>query len=93
MGKAHLNQRLIPLLCQKAGVPLRDTYGKITSHRARSTITSQLYSALEPMSIWDLKEWLGHRRLASTEYYVKPTPTKLAKLHGCRVFPTQSAPH
>ena len=26
-----------------------------------------------------LKEWLGHRRLASTEYYVKPTPTKLAK--------------
>ena len=31
------------------------------------------------MSIWDLKEWLGHRRLASTEYYVRPTPTKLEK--------------
>lgn len=79
IGIQHLNQRLIPLLCRKAGVPEADAQGKITSHRARSTITSQLYNAREPMSVWDLKEWLGHRHLASTEYYVKPTPTKLAK--------------
>jgi hypothetical protein len=72
---------LIPLLCRKAGVPETDAQGPITSHRARPTITSRLYNAREPMSIWDLKEWLGHRHLASTEYYVKPTPTKLAKAY------------
>ena len=79
IGAHHLNKRLIPLLCRKAGVPETDAQGQITSHRARSTIISQLYNAREPMSIWDLKEWLGHRHLASTEYYIKPTPTKLAK--------------
>ncbi|MGI9305028.1 MAG: tyrosine-type recombinase/integrase [Gammaproteobacteria bacterium] len=79
IGRQHLNQRLIPMLCRKAGVPETDARGRITSHRARSTITSQLYNAKEPMSIWDLKQWLGHQHVASTEYYVKPTPVKLAK--------------
>jgi integrase len=82
IGAAHLNTRLIPMLCRKAGVPVTDAQGPITSHRARSTITSQLYNAREPMSIWDLKEWLGHRHLSSTEHYVKPTPTKLAKSYS-----------
>src|SRR6266498_3494672 len=76
------NTRLIPMLCRKAGVPETDAQGPITSHRARSTITTQLYNAREPMSIWDLKEWLGHRHLSSTEHYVKPTPTKLAKSYS-----------
>jgi hypothetical protein len=79
IGKRHLNNRLIPMLCRKAGVPETDAQGRITSHRARSTISSQLYNAREPMSIWELKQWLGHRHIASTEHYVKPTPVKLAK--------------
>ncbi|MFI7351909.1 hypothetical protein ACIBSR_37355 [Streptomyces sp. NPDC049936] len=32
----------IPMLCRKAGVPASDVRGSITSHRARSTIASQL---------------------------------------------------
>ena len=81
IGESYLNNRLIPMLCRKAGVPLEDARGAITSHRARRTITSQLYNAREPMSIWELKEWLGHRYLASTEHYVKTSPTKLAKAY------------
>ena len=81
IGESYLNNRLIPLLCRKAGVPMEDARGAITSHRARATITSQLYNAREPMSIWELKAWLGHRYLASTEHYVKTSPTKLAKAY------------
>jgi integrase len=51
----------------------------ITSHRARSTIASQLYNSREPMSLFDLQEWLGHRSPNATQYYAKVSPTKLAK--------------
>jgi integrase len=51
IGANYLNVSLIPLLCRKAGVPERDTRGDITSHRARSTIASQLYNAKEPLSL------------------------------------------
>jgi integrase len=81
IGESYINGRLIPLLCRKAGVPEEDARGAITSHRARATITSQLYNAREPMSIWDLKEWLGHRRISSTEHYVRTSPTRLAKAY------------
>ncbi len=47
------------MLCRKAGVPDADVRGPITSHRARSTIATQLYNAEEPMSLLALKEWLG----------------------------------
>jgi len=79
VGLAYLNKRLIPMLCRKAGVEERDTRGNITSHRARSTIASQLYNAKDPMSLMELKEWLGHRWLSSTQNYALISPTKLAK--------------
>jgi YD repeat-containing protein len=44
-GHHYINRHLIPLLCRKAGVPDRDARGPITSHRARSTITTQVYNA------------------------------------------------
>lgn len=68
---------LIPLLCQKAGVPQEDARGKITSHRARATIASQLFNAKEPMSLFELQQWLGHRSPESTRHYTKISPTKL----------------
>ena len=49
------------MLCRKAGVPAADVRGNITSHRARSTIASQLYNAKEPMTLFELQAWLGHR--------------------------------
>ncbi|MBI4496610.1 MAG: tyrosine-type recombinase/integrase [Chloroflexi bacterium] len=82
LGEGYLNTRLIPLLCRKAGVPTRDARGNITSHRARSTIASQLANAKEPMSLLELMEWLGHRDPEATLHYVKVAPTRLAKAYA-----------
>lgn len=81
-GPYFLNLRLIPRLCKKAGVPQRDLRGKITSHRARSTIATQLFNAKEPMSLFELQEWLGHRLPSSTQRYAKIMPTKLMKSYS-----------
>jgi len=81
MAKAYINQSLIPLLCRKAGIPEHDARGRITSHRARATIASQLYNAKEPMSLVELQAWLGHRDPATTQHYAKVDPTKLAKAY------------
>lgn len=77
--KDYINRVLIPTLCTKAGVPRQDTRGNITSHRARSTIATQLFNAAEPMSLFELQEWLGHRYIGSTQHYAKLSPTRLAK--------------
>jgi len=81
IGATYLNHSLIPLLCDKANIPTHDLRGGITSHRARSTIASQLYNAKEPLSLFDLQEWLGHRLLSSTQSYAKKSPTKVAKAY------------
>jgi hypothetical protein len=62
------------MLCRKAGVPAADVRGNITSHRARSTIASQLYNAKEPMTLFELQAWLGHRTPQSTTFYAKISP-------------------
>ena len=76
---------LIPLLCSKAGVPSEDACGRITSHRARSTIASQtLTNAKEPMTLMELQRWLGHIWVNSTHHYLDMSPTKLCGfLQGC----------
>jgi integrase len=78
VSSSFINLSLIPVLCRKAGVPEHDSRGSITSHRARATIASMLYNAKEPLDILQLKEYLGHKRLSSTQSYVKVDPTKLA---------------
>ena len=78
----YLNLHLIPKLCHKAGIPQHDVRGKIMSHRARSTIATQLFNAKEPMSLFELQEWLGHRMPLSTQRYAKITPTKLMKSYS-----------
>ena len=77
LGDAYLNVVLIPALCKKAGLPRSDVRGRITGHRARSTIASQLFNAREPMTLFELQQWLGHKHPSSTQYYIKITPTKL----------------
>ena len=57
----YINDTIIPALCRKAGIPAADVRGPITSHRARSTIATQLYNAKEPMTLFELQAWLGHR--------------------------------
>lgn len=79
LGYKYVNDSLIPTLCRKAGVPEEDTRGRITSHRARSTIATQLVNAEDPMSLFELQQWLGHKHPSSTLYYAKITPTRLAR--------------
>ncbi len=82
IGQGYLNDVLIPTLCRKAGVPRADVRGNITSHRGRSTIASQLFNAKEPMTLFELQQWLGHTTPAATQHYAKITPTKLAKSYA-----------
>jgi len=81
LGVHYLNATLIPLLCRKAGVAREDSQGRITSHRARTTIATQLANARQPMSLLALQEWLGHRTVNATQHYVKLMPVKLAQAY------------
>jgi len=81
IGQQYLNLRLIPSLCEKAGIPAEDERGAITSHRARATLATLLYNAPEGLSIFDLKQWLGHKDVSSTQHYARVKPTKLATVY------------
>jgi integrase len=81
VSKHYINEAIIPMLCRKARVPTADVRGNITSHRARSTIASQLYNAKEPMTLFELQEWLGHRSPDATQHYAKITPNTLARAY------------
>lgn len=78
VAKAYINRFLIPLLCRKANIPEQNSRGAITSHRARATIVSMLYNAKEPLDIFQLQKYLGHKQLSSTQHYLQVDPTKLA---------------
>lgn len=81
VARTYINQTIIPALCTKAGVPATDVRGKITSHRARSTIASQLYNAKEPMTLFELQAWLGHRSPNTTQHYAAITPNTLTRAY------------
>jgi len=81
LSKGYLNKTLIPMLCKRAGIPRTDARGSISSHRARSTIASQLFNAREPMTLFELQAWLGHQSPATTQHYVSTSPTKLAQAY------------
>lgn len=76
-GHGYLNHHLIPLLCAKADVPLADARGTITSHRARATISSELTTGENAMTLLELQTWLGHRSVSSTLHYAHPTLTRV----------------
>ena len=81
VAKHYINEMIIPVLCAKAGVPAADVRGNITSHRARSTIASQLYNAKEPMTLFELQAWLGHASPETTQHYAKITPNTLSRAY------------
>jgi hypothetical protein len=82
VARNYINRTIIPALCRKAAVPDTDVRGRITSHRARSTIASQLYNAKEPMILFELQAWLGHRTPSTTQHYAKITPNTLAQAYS-----------
>lgn len=75
VSSGYINSSIIPMLCCKAGVPAADVRGNITSHRARSTIASRLYNTKEPMALFELQAWLGHRSPESTSTTQRSAPT------------------
>ena len=81
LSQTYLNHTLIPTLCGRAGIPRTDARGSISSHRARSTIASQLFNAREPVTLFELQAWLGHQSPATTQHYVSTSPTKLAQAY------------
>ena len=81
LGAKYINRVLIPMLCNKAGVPREDVRGQITSHRARATIATQLYNAKDPMTLFELQAWLGHSSPQSTQHYARITPLTLTKAY------------
>ena len=77
-GKTILNRTIIPMLCAKAGLPLRDTMGAITSHRGRASAVTALASVPQGMTLPELMAWCGHRNPKSTMHYIRVRPTRLA---------------
>lgn len=90
LGRQFINETLIPTLCDKAGIAVEDARGRITSHRARATIATQLYNAKEGMSLAELQSWLGHRVPESTQHYVAVTPLKQAEAYAAAGYLTQN---
>ena len=77
MGRAFLNETLIPLLCTRAGVPQTDARGAITSHRARSTIATWLRQA--GVSLDDIAQFLGHTNPNTVKRYARENPLQFAR--------------
>jgi hypothetical protein len=71
VGMEFINQSLIPLLAHKAGVPLEDARGTITSHRGRASAATMLGNGEEGMSLLELMHWLGHKSPLSTLSYLR----------------------
>jgi integrase len=82
LGRDYLNKRLIPLLCERAGIPRADERGAITSHRARATLATLLYNAPEGLSLFELMQWLGHKDPGTTQHYTRVKPTRLAAAYS-----------
>jgi integrase len=82
VGARYLNRTIIHKLCELAGVPEFDSRGSITSHRARSTIATQLANAENPMTLFELKEWLGHGDVRSTFKYLRLRAKRLQQAYA-----------
>jgi integrase len=84
MGKTFLNEAVIPLLCKVAGlvdeqgIPLRDAVGKITSHRARSTLATWLRS--NGLSLTYIAKLLGHTDLKTLPWYLREDRHMFARM-------------
>jgi integrase len=78
IAPSYINNVLIPLLCDRAGIPSSDERGTFTSHRARATIATLLLNAPEGMNIWEMMQWLGHHNVNSTQHYVRRKQQQVA---------------
>jgi len=75
MGVTFLNRRLIPLLCQKAGVDARDAEGAYTAHRGRSARISMLHAC--GLELEDLAAYAIHKNTQTIKKYARRNPIHL----------------
>jgi len=73
----YISDALIPTLCRKAGIPTEDKNGRITSHRGRTTIITEL--GKYGMTAFELAQFAGHKGLDQIRHYLVVTPTQLAQ--------------
>ena len=86
LGKAFINDFLIPLLCKAAGLvdeqgePYRDAIGPITSHRARAS--TAYYLKMMGMTPFDIGKLLGHTNPNRTlPWYLKENLHQLGRMY------------
>ncbi len=77
LGGNFINRSLIPVLCQRAGVPEHDARGAITGHRARSTIATVLRK--NGLSLDDISQFLGHARPEMVKAYARTDPYRFGR--------------
>ena len=65
--------------------------GKITAHRAWTTIASALYNAPEGLNTAELGQWLGHKDIRSTQYCAKLHPGWQIDCKGKQEFAAHSS--
>jgi hypothetical protein len=75
MGITFLNRRLIPLLCEKAGVDPRDAEGAYTAHRSRSARISMLHAC--GLELEDLAAYAIHKNTQTIKKYARRNPIHL----------------
>ena len=67
--------RVIPLLCQKAGVDPRDAEGAYTAHRGRSARISMLHAC--GLELEDLAAYAIHKNTQTIKKYARRNPIHL----------------
>jgi hypothetical protein len=75
MGAIFLNRRLIPLLCERAGVAPRDAEGAYTAHRGRSARISMLHAC--GLELDDLAAYAIHKDTRTIRKYARRHPIHL----------------
>src|SRR6266568_360251 len=75
MGLPFLNRRLIPVLCDKAGVAPRDAEGAYTAHRGRSARISMLHAC--GLELEDLAAYAIHKNTETIKKYARRNPIHL----------------
>lgn len=73
-----VNNTLIATLCAKAGVDVKDSMGRITSHRGRASRVTALANVPNGMTAVELSKWCGHRGTGAIMSYLRSRPTHLA---------------
>jgi len=78
VGEDFLNKALIPILCTRAGIDVKDAKGRITGHRGRSTRLTLLRR--NGVSLEDLAAYAGHADPRTIRRYANQNVIQLHRI-------------